>query len=167
MGAKQSSSVGGKLSASDLDRLQRRFRRLAGQGDSVSISQIQSMVELGANPFIPRIFQMFDLNKDGMITLDEFTKAIEMFGQLGSEEEQYKFAFRIYDINEDGLISSDELYSTLHGLVGQHYSDAQLEQIVTNTMAEFDMDGDNMLSLEEFKMLLTSTDLQSKFALSL
>eukprot|EP00955_Chlamydomonas_euryale_P055364 356114-Chlamydomonas_euryale.AAC.7 len=48
------------------------------------------MVELGANPFIPRIFQMFDLNKDGMITLDEFTKAIEMFGQLGSEEEQYK-----------------------------------------------------------------------------
>lgn len=33
---------------------------------------------------------MFDMNKDGMLTLDEFTKALELFGQLGDEEEQYK-----------------------------------------------------------------------------
>lgn len=36
-----------------------RFNRLAtGPGGTVSIAQVQSLVELGANPFIPRIFQV-------------------------------------------------------------------------------------------------------------
>ena len=105
------------------------------------------MVELGANPFIPRIFQMFDKDKDGRVsdacmhacmrampvttwgpvrmlqmcrnrgtisihherlstfsnnsvdptsltylklTLEEFTAALEDFGKLDREEEQYQ-----------------------------------------------------------------------------
>jgi Ca2+-binding EF-hand superfamily protein len=38
-------------------------------------------------------------------------------------------AFQIYDVDEDGLISSQELYHTLQGLVGVHYTEAQLEQV--------------------------------------
>jgi serine/threonine-protein phosphatase 2B regulatory subunit len=167
MGHKQTRHVGGRLSHDDLARLQRRFTRLSGGSGRVSIGQIQGMVELGANPFIPRMFQMFDKDKDGLLSLEEFTQALELFGRLEDVEEQYKFAFQIYDVDEDGLISSQELYHTLQGLVGVHYTEAQLEQIVLNTMAEFDLDGDNSLNLEEFKMLLSSNDLQSKFALSL
>ncbi|GAX76960.1 hypothetical protein CEUSTIGMA_g4407.t1 [Chlamydomonas eustigma] len=181
MGQKQTRHVGGRLSQEDLARLQRRFTRLSGGSDRVAIRQIQGMVELGANPFIPRgltahigkpiksvrMFQMFDRDKDGLLSLEEFTEALQLFGRLEDEEEQYKFAFRIYDVDEDGLISSQELFHTLEGLVGVHYTETQLEQIVLNTMAEFDLDGDNSLNLEEFKMLLSSNDLQSKFALSL
>jgi len=125
------------------------------------------MVELGGNPFISRIFQLFDSDKDNRVTLAEFTQAIEYFGRLDQEEEQYNFAFRIYDVDGDGHISGEELYRTLHQLVGQHYTDTQLEQVVHNTMMEFDRDGDNMLNLEEFRLLLSSTDLQNKFAMSL
>ena len=34
-----------------------------------------------------------------------------------------------------------EMFQTLQSLVGVHYSEAQLEQIVMHTMAEFDQDG--------------------------
>lgn len=40
-------------------------------------------------------------------------------------------------------------------------------QVVQNTMAEFDADGDSKLSLEEFVKLLSATDLQNKLSLSL
>jgi len=125
------------------------------------------MVELGGNPFIRRIFELFDTDHDDQLTLEEFTKALEYFGCLDQVEEQYKFAFRVYDLDGDGMISGQELFGTLKQLMGRAYSDAQLEQVVHNTMIEFDTDGDNKLSYEEFKGLLSHTDLQNKFALYL
>lgn len=43
-------------------------------------------------------------------------------------------AFRIYDIDGDGLVSSVELYRTLQQLVGNNFSDAQLEQVGVKPM---------------------------------
>lgn len=36
------------------------------------------------------MLQLYDSNKDGFITLQEFTQALELFGQLDDPEEQYK-----------------------------------------------------------------------------
>ncbi|GLC38075.1 hypothetical protein PLESTF_000312700 [Pleodorina starrii] len=160
-------SLGGRLTKKDIERLQRRFNRLANNSGKVSISAFESMVELGGNPFIPRIFKLFDESGDGMLSLEEFTRALEYFGQLDVEEEQYKFAFRIYDEDKDGLISSEELFNVLQTLLGNTYPDAQLEQVVRNTMSEFDRDGDNKLDLEEFKALLSRQDLANKFSMSM
>lgn len=52
-------------------------------------------------------------------------------------------------------------------LMGRAYSDEQLEQVVANTLREFDADCDNKLNYEEFKQLLSHTDLVNKFALAL
>lgn len=41
----------------------------------------------------------------------------------------FEVAFRIYDVDGDGLVSSVELYRTLQQLVGNNFSDAQLEQV--------------------------------------
>eukprot|EP00798_Chlamydomonas_sp_ICE-L_P008778 gene8778-33643_t len=144
-----------------------RFDRLANSEGEVSIPQFQGMVELGANPFISRIFEIFDADKNGALTKTEFTDAIMYFCGLDDEEEQYKFAFRIYDVDGDGYISREELFNTLNQLMGAQYSEAQLEQVVHNTMTEFDTDGDNMLDINEFKKLLHSTDLQNKLAISM
>eukprot|EP00983_Pelagomonas_calceolata_P123201 1160983-Pelagomonas_calceolata.AAC.11 len=50
MGAK-GSRPSGRLSAADVERLQRRFMKLAGPDGKVAIPKFQEMVELGANPF--------------------------------------------------------------------------------------------------------------------
>eukprot|EP00983_Pelagomonas_calceolata_P123204 1160983-Pelagomonas_calceolata.AAC.14 len=43
----------------------------------------------------------------------------------------------------------------------------RLQQIALNTMREYDVDGDDKLSLHEFKNLLSTTDLQHKFSLTM
>lgn len=63
-----------RLNPSDVERMKRRFQRLANGAQTVSIERFQSIVELGANPFITRIFQLFDLDKDNLLTIEEFTK---------------------------------------------------------------------------------------------
>lgn len=167
MGNTNTQHLGGHLSRKDIDRLQRRYQRLAGNQRTVPITRFQGLMELAANPFITRIFELFDEDHDGSITLEEFTKALEYFGMLSNEEEQFKFAFKMYDTDGDGFISAEELYNILHTLVGASYSETHLEQIVHNTLLEFDKDNDQQLSFEEFKALLSTADLQSKFAMSL
>ncbi|KAJ9532496.1 hypothetical protein QJQ45_010490 [Haematococcus lacustris] len=126
--------AGSRLAKQDVARLQRRFSRLAGPDALVSIEQLQSIVELGANPFV--------------------------------------VAFRLYDVDGDGFVGGTDLYNTLSALSGRSHSDAQMEQgdgglspatcgvqVVHNTLLHFDEDGDNKLSMEEFKALLASSSL--------
>mmetsp|Transcript_18845 Transcript_18845/g.32186 ORF Transcript_18845/g.32186 Transcript_18845/m.32186 type:complete len:210 (+) Transcript_18845:73-702(+) len=160
-GKKQGQAAG--LGPSDVERVKRRFARLAGPKGTVHISQFQQMVELGGNPFLVPILRLFDSNKDDELTSSEFSKALEYFGSLHDEEEQYKFAFRLYDTNNDGLISGPELFAMLSMLMSHAYQATQLEQVVLHTMQEFDHDGDGSLNLEEFKQLLSGTDLVNKF----
>ncbi|KXZ47762.1 hypothetical protein GPECTOR_33g644 [Gonium pectorale] len=167
MGNQQGRTLGGRLTKKDIERLQRRFQRLANSNGKVNIAVFESMVELGGNPFVGRIFKLFDESGDGCLNMEEFTRALEYFGQLDAEDEQYRFAFRVYDSDKDGLISSEELFAVLQALLGSTYPDAQLEQVVYNTMSEFDRDGDNKLNFEEFKMLLSRQDLANKFSVNL
>lgn len=167
MGNGQGRGLGGRLSKKDIERLQRRFVRLSKGQPRVLITEFQNMVELGGNPFVPLLFRTFDTNGDNSLSIEEFTRALEALGQLDVEEEQYKFAFRIYDQDKDGLISSEELFNVLQTLLGNAYPESQLEQVVQNTMSEFDCDGDSKLSFEEFVQLLSSTDLQNKFTMAM
>ncbi|KAL6756113.1 hypothetical protein V8C86DRAFT_2655463 [Haematococcus lacustris] len=151
--------AGSRLAKQDVARLQRRFSRLAGPDALVSIEQLQGIVELGANPFVGRIFQLFDSDGDHKLSQQDFTQALTYFGTLDQAEEQYKFAFRLYDVDGDGFVGGTDLYNTLSALSGRSHSDAQMEQVVHNTLLHFDEDGDNKLSMEEFKALLASSSL--------
>jgi len=56
------------------------------------VSQFELIPELAGNPFLPRLFQMFDANQDGRISLDEFTRAMDFFLQLQSAEDKKECA---------------------------------------------------------------------------
>jgi hypothetical protein len=44
--------------------------------------------ELAGNPFIMRIFQLFDADQDGCLNFEEFIRAVESFGRLYSSEDK-------------------------------------------------------------------------------
>lgn len=46
------------------------------------------MPELAGNPFIMRIFQLFDADQDGCLNFEEFIRAVESFGRLYSSEDK-------------------------------------------------------------------------------
>lgn len=77
--------MGGKLTKKDVERLQRRFQRLANNTGKVQIATFQTMVELGGNPFVPHLFKLFDSSGDGSLNLEEFTRVGRGLGEPGRE----------------------------------------------------------------------------------
>lgn len=45
----------------------------------MSIEQLQQLPEYATNPFVARMFELFDTDGDGVVTLDEFAAAIKTF----------------------------------------------------------------------------------------
>lgn len=152
----------GGLTKKELERMHRRFLRLAKGGRKVALADFQSVPELAGNPFIMRIFQLFDADQDGCLNFEEFIRAVESFGRLYSSEDKCMFAFRMYDLDGDGYVSSDELAHTLKTLMGRALSDSQLGQIVESTILQHDTDGDGRLSFQEFTSLLNAADTENK-----
>lgn len=76
---------------------------------------------------------------------------------------------RVYDLNGDGKIDAEELYTMLSSILGdaQSYTEQQLEHVVQATVLQYDMDGDWHLTFQEFKQLMNSIDLFSKFTFTI
>lgn len=54
----------------------------------MALADFQSVPELAGNPFIKRIFQLFDADQDGCLNFEEFIRAVESFGRLYSSEDK-------------------------------------------------------------------------------
>ena len=65
-----------------------RFLRLAKGGRKVVLTDFQSVPELAGNPFIMRIFELFDADRDGCVNFEEFIHAVESFGRLYTSEDK-------------------------------------------------------------------------------
>ena len=67
-----------------------RFARISRGQDQVAIHDLEGVSELHSNPFIHRAFALFDTDNDGMLSLQDFTKAIDVLGHLNNSEQQLK-----------------------------------------------------------------------------
>ena len=71
-----------------------RFQKLSAGADEVSVHQFEMIPELAGNPFLPRLFQMFDANKDSKLTQAEFNSAIDYFLKAQTPEDRVKCVSR-------------------------------------------------------------------------
>ena len=60
--------------------------------------------------------------------------------------------FKIYDPNGDGSISADDMKKLMVSF-GKNISEAEVKELIEE-MKEADKDGDNLVSLEEFKAFM-------------
>mmetsp|Transcript_30788 Transcript_30788/g.77105 ORF Transcript_30788/g.77105 Transcript_30788/m.77105 type:complete len:161 (-) Transcript_30788:40-522(-) len=142
-----------EFSTKELQRIQRRFLKLSQDRYRVPISAFQSMPELSGNPFVAKILHLFDGDRDGFITLEEFTSALQWFRTLQHPEDKLSLVFRLYDLDSDGYVGEAELISTMREMQ-RHLSQTQLEQIARSTIREYDKDNDGKLSMAEFRELV-------------
>ena len=104
LAAKQISHGPGLFNSPDICR----FARISHGQDQVAIHDLEGVSELHSNPFIHRAFALFDTDSDGMLSLQDFTKAIDVLGHLNNSDQQLK-CMRSADWNAQLTSASLEL----------------------------------------------------------
>lgn len=61
------------------------------------------------------VFNVFDKNRDGIITFNEFIAALSVTSR-GTVQEKLDWAFQLYDLNNDGQIDFDEMVKVVESI---------------------------------------------------
>ncbi|CAN6444732.1 unnamed protein product [Victoria cruziana] len=109
------------------------------------------------NLFADRIFDLFDVKRNGVIDFGEFVRALNIFHPDTPEIDKIAFAFRLYDLRHTGFIERDELKEMVLALLHEsdlHLSDDVVETIVDKTFVQADGKGDGRIDEEEWKVFV-------------
>lgn len=149
-----------------MKKLYKSFKKIdKNQSGDLDIEEFLSLPELTLNPLVRRVVSIFDKNKDGTISFEEFVTGLSAL-YSNDEDAKLQFAFKVYDIDDDGFISNGELFTVLKMMVGTNLTEIQLQQLVDRTIIKADEDFDGKISFNEFKKMVKDLDVASKLSLS-
>ncbi|KAL2638506.1 hypothetical protein AAZV13_06G117400 [Glycine max] len=110
------------------------------------------------NLFADRIFDLFDLKRNGVIEFGEFVRSLGVFHPNAALEDKITFAFRLYDLRQTGFIEREELKEMVLALLHEsdlELSDDMIETIVDKTFSDADINGDGRIDQDEWKAFVS------------
>ncbi|KAL5747758.1 hypothetical protein ACOSP7_024774 [Xanthoceras sorbifolium] len=109
------------------------------------------------NLFADRVFDLFDVKRDGVIGFGEFVRSLSIFHPNSPEADKIIFAFKLYDLRGTGYIEHEELKEMVLALLSESdlvLSSDDIESVVAKTMVDADLNGDGRIDLEEWKQFV-------------
>ncbi|RLN71352.1 hypothetical protein BBJ28_00016818, partial [Nothophytophthora sp. Chile5] len=139
------------------------FRKIISANQGIKSEEYQRI-----NAILKRLFELFDVDKNGLVDFSEISSGLSVFCG-GSSEEKIRAAFALYDYNADGYISMEEMtrYLTSVFKVLKEASPGALQQMehespeelgvrtAQQAFEEADLDHDGRLSFPEFRKWYT------------
>ncbi|XP_074592771.1 calcineurin B-like protein 4 [Curcuma longa] len=106
------------------------------------------------NLFADRVFDLFDIKRNGAIEFGEFVRSLSIFHPRAPESDKIEFAFKLYDLKQNGFIEPEELKEMVLAFLSESelcLSDELVEEIVDESFNQADARGDGKIDPDEWK----------------
>ncbi|GJP80918.1 hypothetical protein CLOP_g11115 [Closterium sp. NIES-67] len=143
----------------EVQRLKRRFQKFVGKRQTeATLEEFSSLPELSNNPYVPRLFALMDLDRNGKINFLEFCLGMGMYRSLRKTRDgKVQLLMKLHDRDNDGKLSVSELTDLLSVTAGKSLSAELLSQVASSLLSAYDVDKDGTLSIQEFSSLVAAT----------
>lgn len=138
------------LSVHDAMRLYEKFKEIDfDMSGVVDLDEFFEHLREEKTPFATQLFTLIDENASGEIDFNEFMVGLWNVCTF-DEDSMLRFAFDLVDKDGSGYVDADEMEGMIKGVHGTKY-DKKLFLHTKKVLKEYDKNGDNQFSFDEFK----------------
>lgn len=143
------------LTSEELDNLRLHFARICADGENATLTEFEQVLKAmkmdSLIPLAPRVFDLFDNNRDGTVDMREILCGLSNLRNSRGDD-ALRLCFQMYDEDRSGCISKEELASMLRALPeeclpGDIAEPGKLDEMFD----QMDANGDGKITFDEFK----------------
>ncbi|XP_022864109.1 calcium and calcium/calmodulin-dependent serine/threonine-protein kinase-like [Olea europaea var. sylvestris] len=143
------------LKPEELENLSINFKKICKNGDNATLSEFEEVLKAmemsSLVPLAPRIFDLFDNNRDGTVDMREIIGGFSSL-KYSQGDDALRLCFQMYDTDRSGCISKEEVASMLRALPDDYLPMDITEPGKLDEIFDLmDANSDGKVTFEEFK----------------
>ncbi|CAL8089261.1 unnamed protein product [Orchesella dallaii] len=142
-----------RLTKENILFLEKLFRENVGDGNEIRKEDFKRIIKTKNEFFVDRVFDIFDEDGSGSISLHEFLDAMHQFAGQDCDD-KIRFLFKVYDVDGDGVIRCEELGKVIRACLaenGMKFSDTQTDELTRALFEDADVEGKGALTFDALK----------------